>query len=462
MRNSRQYYLVVGLGKSGISMAKFLKLRGFSVVATDIDASKAHLAEELKGICTELGFHNQESFDNAFKIIPSPGIPLSHPNIKAAMEKGVEITGELDIFSAENTMPVIAITGTNGKTTTTTLIGDILKACGRKPFVGGNIGTPLPENLMNPGDTDVVVAEISSFQLDIAEKFKPNVGVLLNISQDHMDRYDSYADYEASKWNIFKNQSSEDTAIINRNIKGFEKHSPNVKSGILDFSSEPDNKNLCKAGISEKELCFNIGEKLFAIQTENFKELHGVHNRENIAAAVLACMALGETGISNIIKGIETFKNLSHRMEYVTTIKGVSFYNDSKATNPDAVIRALESFKENIILILGGREKETDFSLLFPQVTKRVKSIIAIGESKDRIIEMFGYICPVVEAENMKDAVNKALAAGGSGDIVLLSPACASFDMFKDYAHRGDSFKKAVKKLEDKAYEMAGNKTTTS
>ncbi|MCP4672340.1 MAG: UDP-N-acetylmuramoyl-L-alanine--D-glutamate ligase, partial [Desulfobacula sp.] len=243
----RPYYLIIGLGTSGISMAKFLNSKGYDVIATDIDDSKAMVAKELNnlGIKTQIGFHDQKTFNHAKAIIPSPGIPLNNKFIKTALNNGVNLTGELDIFTKYNDLPVIAITGTNGKTTVTTLIGNILEQSRMNPFVGGNIGIPLVEHLMSDktlnkkekiinkerhGNSiatakEIIVAEISSFQLDISKNFKPDIGVLLNISQDHLDRYEDYADYTNSKWSIFKNQNSKDSAVINASIDSFEKKS---------------------------------------------------------------------------------------------------------------------------------------------------------------------------------------------------------------------------------------------
>ena len=435
------YFLIIGLGASGVSMAKFLRSKGEAVVATDIDESRANIAKELNtlGIETEIGFHNQETFNRAHVMIPSPGIPLTNKFIKTAQGLGVGITGELDIFTQYNDRPIIAITGTNGKTTTTTLIGEMLRQSDMTPFVGGNIGTPLVDFLMSKKTADVIVAEISSFQLDISKRFKPDVGVLLNISGDHLDRYERYTAYEDSKWSIFKNQMSSDKAILNLSVKGLNKAYGKLKSKIFLFSSDKDTLTNCSAKIGSKQIEFIMEGLHHRIKTDHLKELVGTHNRENVAAAALACLALG-VDINGILKGLETFKNLPHRIEFIKTIKGVSFYNDSKATNTDAVIRAIECFQKNIVLILGGREKGTDFSLLTTAVRQSVKAIIAIGESKKHIKDTFKNICTVKKAQTMKEAVKKAFDMAFKNDIVLLSPACASFDMYDNYGHRGTDF----------------------
>lgn len=429
-------------------MAKFLSSRGKNVIATDIDATRSTVAKQLNalGIKTQIGFHNQETFNRAKVMVPSPGIPLTNKFIKTAAANGVGITGELDIFSRYNDLPIIAITGTNGKTTTTTLIGDMLKACGMNPFVGGNIGTPLVDHLMDKKNTDIIVAEISSFQLDLAKQFKPDVGVLLNISEDHLDRYDTYSAYEDSKWCIFKHQDASDKAIINQSVNEFNKKSQQLKSMIFAFSSQKSIQTQWGANIGSDSIDVITKDVSHKIQTAQLKQLQGGHNMENIAAAVLACLAVGAK-MSGILKGLKIFKNLAHRIEFIKTINEISFYNDSKATNTDAVIRALECFDNNIILILGGREKDTNFSLLIKAVKQKVKTIVAIGESKTHIKDTFKTVCRVKEAQTMNHAVQTAFDSAVKNDIILLSPACASFDMYENYARRGDDFVSCVTRL---------------
>lgn len=443
------YFLIIGLGASGVSMAKFLRSRGKNVIATDIEESKAAIAKELNeiGIKTQIGFHDQKTFNHAGIMVPSPGIPLTNKFIKTALNKGVAITGELDIFTKYNDLPIIAITGTNGKTTVTTLIGDMLKHSKMNPFVGGNIGTPLVESLMDEKKAEVIVAEISSFQLDISKQFKPDVGILLNISQDHLDRYENYADYTDSKWSVFKNQNFADKAVINRSIHGFYKKSQNLKSELITFSSNKSNFENCNAKIDLKNIEIKTKNYNQKVSTDSLKEFPGFHNKENIAAAALASLAMG-ANIHAVLKGIKNFKNLPHRMQFIKTIKGISFYNDSKATNTDAVIRAVECFKNNIILILGGSEKETDFSDLINHLKQRVKTIIAMGETSRKIYDTFEKTCPVKIVKTMKNGVQTAFATALKNDIVLLSPACASFDMYESYVHRGDDFINCVKHLE--------------
>ncbi len=468
MEETKQsYYLVVGLGSSGLSMARFLHSKGRKVVATDIDKSRTDAENILKklGIVTQIGFHDQKTFNLAKAIVVSPGVPLDMTYLKTASQKGVPIVGELDIFSQYNATPVIAITGTNGKTTTTTLIKGMLNASGISTFTGGNIGTPLVEYLMAEQKADMVVAEISSFQLDLANNFKPDYALLLNVAEDHLDRYNGFEGYVESKWSIFKNQTSRDNAIINQTIDGFEIRVSKIASRVFSFSSQPDSKTIKKNGpvkdqvndrvnarIFEGDILIQTKEGLQNIPTQTLTQLPGIHNRENIAAAALATLLAGGN-LEGIIEGLENFKNLPHRMAFIREIKGISFYDDSKATNTDAVVRALESFKKDIILILGGREKGTDFSLLAPQIKKqtetRVKQIIAFGEARPHIQDVLGKICPVLQVESMEKAVKKSYKNACPGDVVLLSPACASFDMYENYGARGDDFISLVRELEN-------------
>ena len=485
MEETKQsYYLVLGLGSSGLSMARFLHGRGKKVVATDIDGSKSQAEKVLNelGIKTQIGFHDQKTFDLAQTIVVSPGIPREMIYLKTAAKKGVPIMGELDIFSRYNTSPIIAITGTNGKTTTTTLIRDMLNGSGISTFMGGNIGTPLVEYLMEGQGADMVVAEISSFQLDLAKNFKPEIALLLNVAEDHLDRYEGFEEYINSKWSIFKNQTSDDKAVVNRTIDGFETRISQISSQLFSFSSQPDSSSAldiaspdtktdtkADARIYNDTITINTRDGLQNIPTRNLSKLVGIHNRENIAAAGLACLLAGGN-LKGILQGLTDFKNLPHRMEFVRKLNGISFFNDSKATNTDAALRALDSFSENIILILGGLEKKgTDFSLLAPQITgqitgkvplqnknreknpnrNKVKQIIAMGEASRHIQEVLEKFCPVFQVDSMENAVKSAYEMAGPGEVVLLSPACASFDMYENYGARGDDFILWVEGLKD-------------
>jgi UDP-N-acetylmuramoylalanine--D-glutamate ligase len=440
------YELIVGLGACGLSMARFLKSRGHCVAATDIDETKTDEAAILEklGIPVVIGRHDQEMFDKASVIIPSPGIPLTMPFIRAAREKGVPVTGELDIFDRYNTTPVIAITATNGKTTTTELTAAMLEASGVSCFMGGNIGTPLVEYLMQENHKDVVVAEVSSFQLDLAQTFRPHTAALLNIAEDHLNRYPDFESYIDSKWSIFKNMTSEDIAVINGRINNFSTRTQPICADILKFSSaHPVNRgaSVHKMGIDIKT--DDINETLAA---ETLAGLPGIHNRENVAAAALAALSC-EATMEGIRQALNEFTLADHRIAFVREVDGVRFYNDSKATNVDAVLRALESFESGIILILGGREKGLDFAPLIPEVNARAKAVIGMGEAAGHVMETFEGICPTYRCQDMICAVKKAVSVADKGNVVLLSPACASFDLYANYQERGKDFARIVNGL---------------
>ncbi|MCK5099569.1 MAG: UDP-N-acetylmuramoyl-L-alanine--D-glutamate ligase, partial [Desulfobacteraceae bacterium] len=326
-------------------------------------------------------------------------------------------------------------TGTNGKTTVTTLIGEMLKESGFNVFVCGNIGTPIVDYLSDKKEADIIVAEISSFQLDTSSKFKPDVAVLLNIAEDHLDRYKSFNDYVASKWSIFKNQTENQTAVINAEIKNIDYETSKIKSQISYYNAENNiNKNTIKIFNSVIDL--------------SPSKLKGAHNKENIAAASLATLA-AKGNINGVLKGLKNFTPLPHRLEFVKSINEIDFYNDSKATNPDAVKRAIECFNQNILLIMGGQEKDTDFNCLKTILKTKIKKLIVMGEAKDKITNTFSDVCDIVHAVSMENAVMLAYQNSDKGDTILLSPGCASFDMYESYSQRGFDFIEQVKRLEN-------------
>lgn len=450
------YILIFGLGRSGFSMARFLAAKGYTVKATDKDPAKKTLAPELHrlGIDTQIGFHDADTFIRAGAIVVSPGIPLNHPDLQQAHAAGVPLFGDLDIFNMYNKTPVVAITGTNGKTTVTTLVRDMLEASGISTFMGGNIGTPLVEYLLSGTPARMVVAEISSFQLDLARNFTPDIAVLLNISPDHLDRYKGMDEYCRSKWSIFRHQTSAHTAIVNADMTDICPARPKPASRILEFSSTPETLIHQGAKVENQTIFLNLPETGVShpaqINCENRVKVPGIHNLENIAAAALATLCAGGT-LPGILAAVRAFNGLPHRLTFVSEIKGIQFYNDSKATNTDAVIRALNCFTQPVVLILGGREKDTDFMLLKPAL-KAVRQLIAMGEAAEHIHELFSRDFPVKRVPDMKAAVTMAHAAAKPGDVVLLSPACASFDMFENYAARGDAFTRHVRELEMRSH----------
>ena len=438
--------MVVGLGACGLSMARFLNCRGHCVAATDIDAAKTGEAAALEnlGIPVMIGSHTQEMFDNASVIIPSPGIPLNMPYIQSARDKGVPVTGELDIFARYNTTPVIAITATNGKTTTTELTTAMLEASGISCFMGGNIGTPLMEYLMQDQPKDVVVAEVSSFQLDLARTFRPHTAALLNIAEDHLDRYIDFHAYADSKWSVFKNMTARDTAVVNSRINNFSTRTHAVSADILEFSSA----KRVERGASVHNMGIEIHTRNVngTLAPDALAGLPGTHNKENVAAAALAALSNGAT-MEGIRQALNEFTLPDHRIAFVREVDGVRFYNDSKATNVDAVLRALESFESGVILILGGREKGLDFAPLVPEVKARATAVIGMGEAAGHVMETFEGICPAYACRDMVCAVNKAVSVADKGNTVLLSPACASFDLYAGYRERGEDFARIVNRL---------------
>ena len=429
MGKQKKYILVVGMGKTGNAVANFLNKKGKNIVITDKDISKKEDAQKFKtrGIKTEIGFHDSVTFENAELIIVSPGVPLTIAELEKARKKGIPITGELDTISELIDIPIVAVTGTNGKTTTTTLIGDMLRESGFNVFVCGNIGTPIVDYLSNK-EADIIVAEISSFQLDTSTKFKPDVAVLLNITEDHLDRYNSFDEYTKSKWSIFKNQTENQTAVINAKIKNIDYETSKIKSKINYYNN---NDSITIAG---------------SVIDLSDTKLKGKHNNENIVAATFATLA-ANGNMDGILKGLKDFAPLPHRLEFVSSINGIDFYNDSKATNPDAVKRAIECFDKNILLIMGGQEKDTDFECLKETLKTKIKKLIVMGEAKNKIAGTFLNVCDIIHAESMENAVDIAYHNSAQGDTILLSPGCASFDMYKSYPQRGYDFIKQVKRL---------------
>ncbi len=444
--------LIVGLGKTGISLSSFCKKRGADITITDINKNAlAKISEQESlffGIKKEIGYHNIETFQNSDLIIISPGIPHNIKPITAAAVKRVKIIGEIEFASRFIKTPIIAVTGTNGKTTVTTLIGEMLKNCGKKVFIGGNIGKPLIDYADDNNKADIIAAEISSFQLDTISAFKPNIAACLNVSEDHLERYKNYSEYAASKVKIFKNQGEKDTAVINGEDMLIRTLTQNIKSKKLFFY--PQKKEAGSIiNFTDKKLIFNFinkseKDKKF-INLNNIK-LIGAHNIENIAAASLCALAAG-ADINKIQKTVSEFKGIKHRIEYVDTIKNVAYYNDSKATNTDAVLRALQHFNIPLILIMGGIDKGGNFEKLKPLIKQKVKKLIAIGEAKQKIINAFADITDIIDANSLEEAVSFAHKNAARKDGVLLSPGCASFDMFCNYADRGKTFCKAVKEL---------------
>jgi len=454
MQLSGQKVVVVGLARSGLSVARFLADQNARVTVTDQAAEQGlgPFAEEARrlGVHLELGGHRAETLAAADLIVISPGVPHTIQPLERARQSGIPVIGEVELAARFIGKPILAVSGTNGKTTTTELLGRMLAVAGKEVYVGGNIGNPLIDIVGRDEELDLVVAEISSFQLDTASAFRPHVAVLLNISPDHLDRYDSIEHYAASKGRLFMNQGPGDFAICNGGDDLVQGQCRSVRSRLLNFYARPCNNGGQGQGaiITPRQIAITVPEVAEGRIELSRTTLVGPHNRENIAAASLAALTVG-VEFEAIQKAVDGFQALAHRLEPVATVKGVQFVNDSKATNVDAVIRALECFERPVVLIMGGRNKGYDFGMLSRHVSERVKRLVVMGESGKEILETLG-TAPAQGAEtalDMADAVRRAYAASEAGDTVLLSPACASFDMFANYAERGEAFRRSVGEL---------------
>lgn len=439
----------MGLKRSGASAVRLLLREGAEVVGTDADRTlKIDPAPfEKFPLTLKLGWHDETDFLTADLVVVSPGIPTDHPLLARARMRGIQVIGELE-FGASFLDPgtIFAITGTNGKSTTTVLLGEIFKEGGKRTFVGGNLGIPASEAALSApaGGWEAVILEVSSYQLETIRSFHPGMAAILNITPDHGERYSGLEDYTKAKFEIFRNQDQADCAILNWDDTLIRNFPNGIESKRIWFSL----KEPLKEGIILENgfLYYRRGESRIKICGVESAPLKGSHNIENIAAAsAMAFLA----GISPEIiqKAVNRFEGLAHRMEKVRVLRGVTYINDSKATNVGAVVRSLESVEPPILLIAGGKEKGGGFSALVALVKERVKALFLIGEAKERLRNDLKGAAPIDEAATLEEAVQKASRASRSGDTVLFSPACSSYDMFKDYADRGEKFRKAVKEL---------------
>jgi UDP-N-acetylmuramoylalanine--D-glutamate ligase len=430
--------IIVGLGKSGVAAAKLCLARGARVTGTDsVPADKLSAEARALGVELVLGGHEAVDFKAARLIVVSPGVP-DFPALTAAELAGVEVIGELELATRFIEAPIVAIGGTNGKSTTTTLVGDMFLAGGLSTFVGGNLGTPTAEAVGK--NYDVVVLEVSSFQLERAPGFQPRVSVLLNISEDHLDRYPSFLAYSEAKGNAFVNQSPDDFAIVPEGDSDCLAQARRGKGLVLRFGAYGDYV------VSGRAVNESRSGEVFDLETS---ALYGLHNLENAAAAIAAARALDLDPVA-IRKALTEFCPLPHRMARVATFRGVNFYDDSKGTNVGAAVTAMRGLSETRgVLIAGGRDKQGSYEPLVSALEEKGRAVVVIGEASDRIAEAVGTRVPLARATSMEDAVNQAFSRAQPGDAVLLSPACSSFDMFKSYADRGDQFVLAVQRLSE-------------
>ncbi len=451
MELNNKRVLVVGLGKSGVASALFLRSRGAQVTVSD-SKPQEQLSEEIPilldhGIIIETGGHGERTFHGQDLIVVSPGVPADSPPLVQARALGEPVIGEIELAAQFLPKNIVAITGSNGKTTTTTLTGEIITAGGYPTRVGGNIGTPAISLVDAARPDSVIVLEVSSFQLETIQTFRPKVAVVLNVTPDHLDRHRTFETYVDAKARIFENQHADDFAVLNADDPVCVELSDRTRAQVFWFSRKKEVQQ--GASLRDGRILFRDSSGQQEIMVASEIPLKGAHNLENTLAAICAG-ALMKCAPERIRAAVRNFKAVEHRLEYVATIRGVEYYNDSKATNVDATIKALESFPANIHLILGGKDKGSDYTVLNDLLRQRVKRVYTIGAAADKIESQVREAAEIVHAESLDSAVQRASASAQPGDIVLLAPACASFDQFRNYEHRGKVFKELVQRLSGK------------
>ncbi|MFH1837421.1 MAG: UDP-N-acetylmuramoyl-L-alanine--D-glutamate ligase [Candidatus Omnitrophota bacterium] len=422
--------LILGLGASGYSAAEFLLKRKYSVKISEAGDSSAIRTKidklgKIWPLVSEVGAHTREFCSEADMIVASPGINIKDLYAERSIPEEIPLMGTLELGASFCEAPMIAVTGTNGKSTVTKLLGHIFSFSGKNAVVCGNIGNPLIGEVDGLKENSVVIVEVSSFQLETIVNFKPHIAILLNISEDHYDRHRDHKSYKAEKYKIFRNQTEEDWAVINSDLKNDDEIG-DIKSRIVFFETDPG--LLKELSIREEDL-----------------PLSGKHNLENVVCSIMAA-GIMKVEKDLIKKAILTFKPLRHRIEKVGIFRGVEFIDDSKATNIDATRRAVEMTKKGLILISGGVDKGGDYTVLIPLFKNKVKTLIVMGEAKEKIKSVFSSVIHVIETENMGSAVAAAKENAREGDTVMLSPMCSSFDMFSGYKERGEAFQREVKR----------------
>ncbi len=442
---------IIGLSRTGIACTQILTKLGATVVVSDAknaDKLRAEVAQlaGLTGVVFDLGGHSDTVLNVDFLVL-SPGVPTDIPILCKAQEQGIPMIAEVELSYRLSQAPFVAITGTNGKTTTTLLIGKLLEAYSHRVFVGGNIGRPLIGEVLKLTTEDLVVAEVSSFQLEKVEEFHPRIALFLNLTPDHLDRHKTMEAYLEAKKNIFKNQTVQDYIVLNADDKIVSQLASDAPSRVIWFSRRK--RVIPGCYLDGEMLVCDLGDGPIEFGAINELKIRGQHNIENALAASAVAFLLGIKP-EEIRSGLRSFKGQEHTLEYVLTYKGVKYYNDSKGTNPDAAIKALEAFHEPLILIAGGLNRNLDFADFIQLVVNKVKVLILIGATKevlrDKALEC-GFVGKIILTHNLRKAVKIAYEFSELGDVVLLSPACASWDMFDSYAQRGHLFKEYVRKL---------------
>lgn len=433
---------VIGLSRSGQAAARLLQEAGANLFGSDIDFPPG--IEDLQGIDIETGGHTERAIEDAELIVLSPGVPLSLPLLQQARKRGIEILSEVEVAWWFARAPIWAVTGSNGKSTTASLLGHILRSSGREVEVAGNIGRPLSGVVKGISDKEIIVAEISSFQLDTVRDFSPQLAILLNITPDHLDRYPSFRRYAQSKRRIFAHQGKEDLAILNRDDTLVSSLIKKLRATVITYSMQEGIRS--EVGVEKGWVVNRLSSSLERMISLEEIPLPGPHNLSNYLAAVAACLAWGMKK-DEITPHLASFKGLEHRLEVVDIIGGVKFVNDSKGTNVDATRYALLSFPPPLFLIAGGRDKGSDFTGLGKLIKERVKRVILLGECKEKLATNWKGLAPITKVETLPQAIRVAYKLAKPGETVLLSPACASYDMFTDFEERGRVFKEEVKKL---------------
>jgi UDP-N-acetylmuramoylalanine--D-glutamate ligase len=432
--------MIVGMGASGVAAARFASARGAQLLMTDkrVDLDRAALPQG----DVRLGTEDAAWLDGIDLVVTSPGVPRDAPLLAGAVSRGIPVIGEIELASRFISAPVAAVTGTNGKSTVTVMLGEMLKAAGRRVFVGGNLGTPLV--LAADGEYDAIVAEISSFQLEWIETFKPRVGVHLNLTDDHFDRYGGLEEYGRAKARMFENQDRDDWAVLNRDVPNVWKLAREVRSRVMSFGlgAEPAVPAIWRC---DGALGFDTGERRGRIGMAGFA-LMGRHNLVNAMAAAAAALAMGaaESAIERALAG---FRPLAHRIECVRDQGGISWIDDSKGTNVGAVVEAIEAVPSPVILIAGGVDKGGDYAPLVEPLRRKVRRAILIGAARDKMCAALRGATDIELVATLAEAVERAARIARRGDTILLSPACSSFDQFRDYAERGNVFKELVRAL---------------
>ncbi len=436
--------MVLGLARTGRETARFLVNQGAEVVVSDCRGER-ELHSEMESLAGMpihylLGGEESEWVEGIETLVPSPGVPSSNPLLQEAVKRGVDIISEIELAYGFLRFPLVVITGTNGKSTTTTLIGEVLKNAGIKAFVGGNIGAPLISFVSGSWDWGVV--EVSSFQLEWVNQFRPRIAVLLNLSEDHMDRYKNFSSYCSAKGRIFSAQDGDDIAVLNRGDTGVWAFSEGVSARVVSFGWDEVDEGIFA---TEQEIIWR-GEGLEGRFPLSGVKVQGIHNVENLMAVVATAKTMGVPA-RFIQSAMDEFPGIEHRHEFVREKDGIRFYNDSKGTNVGAVVKSLASFSSPVILLAGGIDKGGDYGVLEGEMKAKVKTLILFGSAKGIIQGALGHLTETVVVDSLEAAVHEAQRHAVSGDTVLLSPACSSFDMFENYEERGRVFKDLVHRL---------------